>query len=153
MLTESQWQDVIGSTAHGSDGEKLGKVGQLFLDDSTRQPEFVTVRTGLFGHRESFVPVRDAVLEDDRLLVPYTKDQIKDAPHVDVDAGHLDPEAELHLWAHYGLQSDATVMESLGGQPTAGRHAARDEGDGTDPTNGPTRLRRHQPDAGGTAPM
>ncbi|HWJ11726.1 MAG TPA: PRC-barrel domain-containing protein, partial [Nocardioides sp.] len=141
--------EVIGATACGSDGEKLGKVGQLFLDDGSRQPEFVTVRTGLFGHRESFVPVRDAVLEDDRLLVPYTKDQVKDAPHVDVDAGHLDPEAELHLWAHYGLQSDSTVMESLGGAPVAGdtvggRHAARTDED-ADSTTVRSRLRKHLP--------
>lgn len=160
MLTENQWHEVIGATAYGRDGQKLGKVGQLFLDDGTRQPEFVTARTGLFGHRESFIPVRDAVLEDDRLLVPYTKDQVKDAPHVDVDAGHLDAEAELHLWAHYGLQSDATVMESLGGEAPGGRHVARSQtrdepGDGpmTGPGTGPTRLRRHRPGEDGPPAM
>lgn len=156
MLTENQWHDVIGATAYGRDGEKLGKVGQLFLDDQTRQPEFVTARTGLFGHRESFIPVRDAVLEDERLLVPYTKEQVKDAPHVDVDAGHLDPEAELHLWAHYGLQSDPTVLADLGDRP-AGRHVADANGT-TAPTAAPTtapgtgqpRLRRYPTDDGGT---
>lgn len=149
MLTENQWQDVIGATAYGSDGEKLGKVGQLFLDDQTRQPEFVTARTGLFGHRESFIPVRDAVYDDERLLVPYTKEQVKDAPHVDVDAGHLDPEAELHLWAHYGLQSDPTVLADLGSDRPAGRHVA-DADETTAPGPEHPRLRRYPSDDRGT---
>ena len=49
MLTQDQLREVIGTTAYGSDGEKLGKVGQVFLDDHTGEPEFATVNTGLFG--------------------------------------------------------------------------------------------------------
>lgn len=150
MLTEKQWDAVIGATAYGSDGEKLGKVGQLFLDDATRKPEFVTARTGLFGRRESFIPVRDAVLEDERLLVPYTKDQVKEAPHVDVDAGHIGPEAELHLWAHYGLQSDPTVLDDLSGERPVGRHVA--DTDAAAPGDVRPRLRRHTtPDGDATS--
>ncbi len=103
MLNETQAREVVGATAHGSDGEKIGKVGQLFLDDQTGQPEFVTVNTGLFGTSESFVPVEGATLEGDRLVVPYTKDKVKDAPNVDLDRGHLDPDEEQRLFEYYGL--------------------------------------------------
>lgn len=103
MIDENQARETIGSTAYTQDGDKLGKVGQLFLDDSTGRPEFVTVNTGLFGTNESFVPVGDATFDGDRLTVPYTKDQVKNAPNVDVDGGHLDEADEDRLYAHYEM--------------------------------------------------
>jgi len=38
-------------------GEKIGSIGQIYLDDSTNEPQWVTVKTGLFGSSESFVPL------------------------------------------------------------------------------------------------
>ena len=67
MINEDQARDVIGSTAYGSDGEKLGKVGHLFLDDQTGRPEFVSVNTGLFGTNETFIPIADATFNGDGL--------------------------------------------------------------------------------------
>lgn len=103
MLNEADAREVIGTTAYSSDGEKIGKVGQLFLDDETGQPEFVTVNTGLFGNSETFVPVADATLDSDRLTLPFTKEKVKDAPNVDVDGGHLDESEEQQLFEYYGL--------------------------------------------------
>ncbi len=51
---------LIGQTLYSSDNEKIGKIGQVFLDDETGRPEFLTVNTGLFGMSESFVPAADA---------------------------------------------------------------------------------------------
>lgn len=103
MITETQAQDVIGSTAYGSDGEKIGSVGQVFLDDASGRPEFVTVNTGLFGMKESFIPVAEATFDGGSLTLPYTKDKVKGAPNVDVDAGHLDQTEEDELYRYYGL--------------------------------------------------
>ena len=101
MLNENQVSDVIGSTAYGSDGEKIGKVGQVYFDESTDQPEWVTVNTGLFGTSESFIPLSDATFEGDRLTVSHTKDKVKDAPNVGND-GHLSPDEERRLYDYYG---------------------------------------------------
>ena len=103
MLTEQDARDVIGCTAYTDDGDKIGKVGQLFLDDDTGRPEFVTVNTGLFGTNETFIPVDEATFNGGRLTVPYTKDKIKDAPNVDADGGHLDRPEEQRLYEYYGL--------------------------------------------------
>lgn len=103
MITDAQIHDIIGSTAYSADGDKIGKVGQLFLDDQTGRPEFVTVNTGFFGTKESFVPVADATFTGDRLELPYAKDHIKDAPRVDVDGGHLDQSEEQRLYEYYGM--------------------------------------------------
>jgi uncharacterized protein (TIGR02271 family) len=107
MLTQDQLREVIGSTAYGSDGEKLGKVGQVYLDDHTGEPEFASVNTGLFGTEESFVPLGQARFEGDRLSVPYAKEQVKDAPKVSPDAGHIDETEEQRLFSHYGMQAGA----------------------------------------------
>ena len=109
MLTEDQLREVIGSTAYGSDGEKIGRVGQVYLDDRTGDPEFASVNTGFFGTDESFVPLEQARFEGDRLSVPYAKDQVKDAPKVSPDAGHIDESEEQRLYAHYGLQGGDTT--------------------------------------------
>jgi uncharacterized protein (TIGR02271 family) len=101
MLNENQVSDVIGSTAYGSDGEKIGKVGQVYFDENTDQPEWVTVNTGLFGTSESFIPLSDATFEGDRLTVSHTKDKVKGAPNVGND-GHLSPEEERRLYDYYG---------------------------------------------------
>jgi sporulation protein YlmC with PRC-barrel domain len=114
VITETQAQDIIGSTAYGSDGEKLGSVGQVFLDDATGQPEFVTVNTGLFGMKESFIPVAEATFDGGSLTLPYTKDKVKGAPNVDVDAGHIDQTEEDELYRYYGLGSGTGYTETVG---------------------------------------
>ena len=114
MMNEQDLQRLNGLTAYTQDGDKIGKVGQVFLDDQTGRPEFVTVSTGLFGTRESFIPIANATVADDRLTVPYTKDQVKDAPNVDLDGGHLDESEEDRLYQHYGMTWDATAGTGYG---------------------------------------
>jgi uncharacterized protein (TIGR02271 family) len=110
MINEDQAREVVGSTAYTNDGEKLGKVGHLFLDDQTSRPEFVSVNTGLFGTSETFIPIADATYDGDRLTVPYSKAKVTDAPNVDVDAGHLDESEERRLYEYYGV-GDASYYD------------------------------------------
>lgn len=109
MLDTNEIQTVIGRDVYGSDGEKIGSAGQVYLDDQSGRPEWVTVKTGLFGTKETFVPVADAQTTAQGLTVPFTKDQVKDAPNVDADQGHLSPEEEEQLYRHYGRESDYTA--------------------------------------------
>ena len=119
----------IGQTLYSSDNEKIGKIGQVFLDDDTDRPEFLTVNTGLFGMNESFVPAADADITGDGVRVPFTKDQVKGAPNVDVDSGHLDESEERRLYEHYGMtyserSSDSGLPE--GGTGLAGTAGTTD---------------------------
>lgn len=106
MLDENQIQSVMGNDVYSSDGEKIGRAGTIYLDDQTSRPEWVTVNTGLFGMKESFVPLGSATFGDDRLTVPFAKEVVKDAPNVDPDDGHLSPEEEERLYRHYGVSGD-----------------------------------------------
>ncbi|MDX6302695.1 MAG: hypothetical protein QOF53_3909 [Nocardioidaceae bacterium] len=112
MLTEQNAREVIGTTAYSADGDKIGKVGQLFLDDQTGRPEFVTVNTGLFGNKETFIPVSDATFNGDRLTLPFGKDQVKDAPNVDAEGGHLDQSEERRLYDYYGMSYDKSASDT-----------------------------------------
>jgi len=97
MLSENDARQTIGSTAYSSDGDKIGTVGQLFLDDETGRPEFITVNTGLFGNKETYIPVSDATFDGDRLTVPFSKEHVNGAPNVDTADGHLDRPDEERL--------------------------------------------------------
>ncbi|MGY1727773.1 PRC and DUF2382 domain-containing protein [Geodermatophilus sp. SYSU D01062] len=93
---------VIGQDVYDEAGEKIGSASEVYLDDETGQPEWATVRTGLFGTKESFVPLRDADLTNEGLRVRVSKAQVKDAPKIDTD-GHLSPQEEQELYRYYGL--------------------------------------------------
>src|SRR3954451_7868727 len=93
---------VIGQDVYDASGDKIGSASEVYLDDESGQPEWVTVRTGLFGTKESFVPIGDADLTDDGVRVSVSKDRVKDAPKIDAE-GHLSPEEEQELYRYYGI--------------------------------------------------
>ncbi|MGK5683489.1 DUF2382 domain-containing protein [Actinoplanes sp. URMC 104] len=104
MISQNDIQQIFGSTVYTTGGDKIGSAGQVYLDNTTGNPEWVSVKTGLFGTKESFVPLQDAKLAGDRVEVQYSKEQVKDAPRIDVD-GDLSPAQEEELYTYYGLSS------------------------------------------------
>jgi len=109
MISENQIDDVQRATVYDNSGDKIGKAGQVYLDDATGSPTWVTVNTGLFGTSESFVPLENARFDgSDRLEVGYSKSQVKDAPRVAAD-GHLEVSEEAELYRYYGLTEGTTA--------------------------------------------
>ena len=90
----------------GTDGSEIGKVGQVYTDNDTGQPSWVTVKTGWFGTNESFVPLNAATIEDGTIRVPYDKDMIKGAPNNDAGAP-LSETDEQELYSYYNLTGQA----------------------------------------------
>lgn len=112
---------------HGTDG-KIGNVGQVFLDDTSGDPTWITVHTGLFGGKESFVPLEGATYQGDQVDVPFSKEQVKDAPRLDTGA-NLSPEQENELFAYYGIDEPYEDgwdrrPEAQGGDSTMQREAS-----------------------------
>jgi uncharacterized protein (TIGR02271 family) len=120
MIDRSQVQHLIGQELHTRDGDKVGTIGQVFVDDHDGEPEWVTVNTGLFGSNESFVPLAEARLsEGGALVVPYTKAQIKSAPDMD-ESAHLTEAEERALYEHYNVAATGTDDDT--DASNAGRH-------------------------------
>jgi uncharacterized protein (TIGR02271 family) len=123
-----------GRTAVDSSGEKVGKVDEIYLDRQSGEPEWVTVSTGLFGSKTTFVPIEGAQESGDELRLAYRKDQVKDAPSVDAD-GALSTEEEQRLYRHYGRgdydqwdgSTDATAGLGLGDEGDEGDEAGDGE--------------------------
>jgi uncharacterized protein (TIGR02271 family) len=112
MIGTETLDRVIGRDVYDESGSKVGSASEVYLDDQTGQPEWVTVKTGLFGTKESFVPIRDADLTDDGVRVHYSKDMIKGAPQIDTD-GHLSPQEEEELYRYYGMGGTTTGTETM----------------------------------------
>ena len=101
-MTSIDVNTLSGATVRGSSGDKIGTVNQVYVDDQTGQPEWVTVRTGLFGTKESFVPLAAARFDGADLVVDATKDKVSGAPRVDED-GHLSETQEAEIYRYYGI--------------------------------------------------
>lgn len=114
MLTTDQAQQLLsnGGNVLDSDGKKIGSIDQIFLDDQSGQPEWVTTKTGMFGGGESFVPLRGAEVVGDDIEVPYDKDKVKDAPRIEGADSHLSEEEEDELYTYYGLGDSDSYQSS-----------------------------------------
>ncbi len=121
-------------------GDRIGTVGQVYLDDRTGRPEWVTVRTGVIGAGETFVPLAAARFDGDRLVVDATREQVSRAPEVDED-GHISAQAEAAIYRYYGFPADpADPGDSR--EPAGSRDpgdSGRPAGSGSDPGDAMTR--------------
>jgi len=125
---------LSGVDVQDSDGGKIGKVTDVYLDDQTSKPEWAAVKTGMFGGHVSLVPLANASFDGEALKVPYDKDQVKNAPHQD-PAQELSPQQEAEIFDHYGVAYGGdTVTAKTGGQgqqdsaQTGNKRQSGDEG-------------------------
>ncbi|MFX0538979.1 DUF2382 domain-containing protein [Ornithinimicrobium sp. Y1847] len=103
MITDEQVHHLLNDgVVLDESGDKVGKVGQVYLDDESGRPEWVTVSTGWFGTSETFVPLQSASVQGREVRVPYATEFIKDAPRVEADH-HLSERQEAELYRYYGL--------------------------------------------------
>jgi uncharacterized protein (TIGR02271 family) len=122
-MTIERLSQARGTTLYDESGEKIGSVEDIFQDYDTGEPEWIGVSAGMFGTKRALVPVQGADVRDDGVYVPYSKDQIKDAPNIDGD--EIDESSERSLYTHYGLsysdrRSESTLRE--GGPAMSGEH-------------------------------
>jgi sporulation protein YlmC with PRC-barrel domain len=127
--------DWRGRTVVDRDGEKIGKLNEIYLDRETNTPEWALVNTGLLGKKSSFVPLKGAAAAGEDVRVAYAKDQVRGAPSIDPD-GELSQQEEAELYRHYGLEySEAGSGSGLpegttaatGGRPGGGDAMTRSE--------------------------
>jgi uncharacterized protein (TIGR02271 family) len=114
-----------GRTMLDRDGDKIGKIDDVYEDAQTGQPEWALVNTGLFGSKKTFVPLRGATPVGEDVRVPLEKAHVKDAPGIEAD-GELSESEERQLFTHYELGYDTDVDAS------AGKKRGASAGDGHD---------------------
>ncbi|HET9647434.1 MAG TPA: PRC and DUF2382 domain-containing protein [Microlunatus sp.] len=100
-MTNAMSPDLyVGRTAVDPQGNKIGTVGQVYINDQTEQPDWITVNTGLFGMKENFAPLAGSSFNGDNLVLPFGKDVVKDSPDI-ADGSHLDLDEQQSLTAYY----------------------------------------------------
>ncbi len=100
-------QDWTGRTVHSSDGSKLGKLEHVYLDKGSNEPTWGVVKTGPFGRRRAFVPIRGATEQGKAVQVPAHRSHVGAAPAVPADRS-LSPETESRLSDHYSRAGAVT---------------------------------------------
>ena len=119
--------DWRGRTVVDRDGEKIGKLDEIYLDSRTNEPEWAAVNTGLFGTKSSFVPLKGAEPAGEDVRVAYEKDQVKEAPSIDPD-GTLSSDEEAQLYRHYGVDyDDGDRLPDATSPATGGRAGGGDD--------------------------
>ncbi len=131
QILEWRGRDVLDR-----DGDKIGKLEEIYLDQQSGEPEWALVNTGLFGTKSTFVPIRDARTGDGGVTVPFDKSTVRDAPKIDPD-GQLSQREEAELYRHYGLEYSESRSDT--GLPEGGAATGTSRGDtvGRD-VSGPT---------------
>jgi len=132
MTNAQSAEYYIGKNAVDAQGSKIGKVGQVYLNDETGQPDWVTVNTGFFGMRESFAPLYGADFNGDELVLPFDKDVVKNAPDI-ADASHLDGDEQERLYSYY-----QQYLGTQGAYAEQGTYAAGTSGTDYDRTSDTT---------------
>ena len=128
--THANWE---GRTLKDRNGDKIGKIDSLYVDEQTDKPEWALVNTGLFGTKSSFVPLAGATARGDDLLAQVDADQVKDAPKMDPDE-ELSEQQEAELFRHYGVDytNEGSVTATGNEHTTGGRDTVGHD------TSGPT---------------
>ena len=82
MTSAYEWEgrDVIDR-----DGALVGVITALYADTGSETPTWAVVRTGLFGMKESFVPIAGAQPTGGQVRVQVTKEEVSGAPKIAPD--------------------------------------------------------------------
>lgn len=127
-------EDLIGHHVLDDEGNNIGKIGQVYLDDQTGVPTWASVNTGLFGMRETLVPLQGARPVAEDIQVPYDKATVKDAPNIEAK-DHISRDEEQQVRDYYAMHGGIpgqTRTEGMGteARPGSGRRerTGRQEG-------------------------
>lgn len=127
-MTQFKEDQLEGATVQGEDGSKIGKVTNIYYDNDTGKPEWVSVATGMFGSKQTLVPLAAARRNGDLVTVPFDKDTVKGAPHNDPD-GELSETEEAALFDYYSIPYGGDTVTATGGPQSerTGRRAGSPE--------------------------
>jgi sporulation protein YlmC with PRC-barrel domain len=105
----ADWQ---GKVLLDANGEKIGKLEDVYVDVETDAPQFATVKEGFIGRHLTFVPLGGITVGPDELRVAVTRDQVQDAPNIELKGDELSQADESALYHHYELNYTPPDIES-----------------------------------------
>ena len=127
--------DLLFDTRHLTDRtaldcnySKIGTIADVYVDNATGRPDWLAIKTGLFGTKLSFAPLTGAHVYGDDVVVRYDASLVKDAPKVEAD-GQLTADEEWDLYRHYGIDFDPMTGNGKRGGRAQKNASARGTGE------------------------
>ena len=112
MITHQNIAEWRGKDLVDEDGDKIGKLEDVYVDFESDEPVFGTVKEGLIGGSLALVPLGAATIGPDNLQVPVASDQIKGAPALAHAGDELSEQDEAKLYQYYNLEYTPTATAS-----------------------------------------
>ena len=94
------------------EGEKIGKLQDVYVDVENDEPQFATVKEGFIGRHLTFVPLGGITVGPDDLQVGVTKAQVESAPNIELEGDELSQADESSLYHHFELNYTPPNTES-----------------------------------------
>jgi uncharacterized protein YrrD len=109
VFNVADWQ---GKVLLDVNGEKIGKLEDVYVDVETDMPQFATVKEGFIGRHLTFVPLGGITVGPDDLRVAVTRDRVRDAPNIELKGEELSQADESALYHYYELNYMPPNIES-----------------------------------------
>ena len=111
---EAQWNvaEWHGKMLIDRNGEKIGKLQDVYVDVETDEPMCATVKEGFIDRHLAFVPLGNIQIGPDDLQVAVTKEQVKSAPHIEMHGEELSQADESKLYHHFEMNYTPISTES-----------------------------------------
>jgi sporulation protein YlmC with PRC-barrel domain len=100
-MTVQRLQQMRGAEVISRTGDEIGELGEIYCDTETENPEWISIPTGIFTTKRLLVPASHVELQDDKVVVPFSAQEVKDSPRIVDD--ELDEETERSLYEYYDL--------------------------------------------------
>jgi len=118
---EAEWNvaEWHGRMLVDRNGERIGKLQDVYVDVETDEPQFATVKEGFLTRHLTFVPLGGVKVGPDSLAAAVSKAQVQDAPNIEQHGEELSQADESSLYHHYEL--NYTPLETPSGRRLARR--------------------------------
>jgi hypothetical protein len=116
MWAVGEW---LGKVVVDRDGEKIGKLQDVYVDVETDEPQFGTVKEGVFNRHLTFVPLAGVQVSPQSLQVTATKEQVRSAPDIELQGEELSQADESSLYHHF--EQNYTPINTESGRRLARR--------------------------------
>jgi sporulation protein YlmC with PRC-barrel domain len=100
-------------------GEKIGRLQDIYVDVETDESKFATVKEGLIDRHLTFVPLAGIRVGPDDLQVSVSKELVRSAPDLDLHGEELSQSDESALYHHF--QQNYTPVDTESGRRLARR--------------------------------
>ena len=111
---EAQWNvaDWHGKMLVDRNGQKIGKLQDVYVDVETDEPQFATVKEGFIRRHLTFVPLGALQIGPGDLQVPVTREQVRTAPDIEMHGDELSQADESALYHHFELNYTPPATQS-----------------------------------------